>query len=245
MFNNYLKNVKAILFDLDGTIVKTEELWREAAQQVADLLPNTFINVDTYWIPGKSLHTFWKDMNQIFKLGISHEIDDYVHKTNEAFKQLTREQEIEVTEGFWLLAEYLKIEKNLKLGLVTGSTKEITEYILQKIAMTGVFDTVVTGDMVKNPKPSPEIYKHATKELKINAKEILVFEDSEAGCKSALGAGMKVILLWDADTDKNDYPIEVLDYVTAFTGLDEAFEKDPIEGLLEEIKKRVEAKRQK
>ncbi len=84
----------------------------------------------------------------------------------------------------------LRFHGRYRLAIASSShTVELTE-IIKTLGLTGYFDCVVGGDMVKNKKPDPEIYLLTANLLGLKAEECIAFEDSEPGITAARAAGM-------------------------------------------------------
>ncbi len=80
-----------------------------------------------------------------------------------------------------------------RLALATMSHCDQVQLVLAALEMQSAFDFVATRDDVEAPKPDPEIYELATRHLAVPAWETLALEDSPAGVKSALAAGLSVV----------------------------------------------------
>ncbi|MBR4318550.1 MAG: HAD-IA family hydrolase, partial [Oscillospiraceae bacterium] len=105
-------------------------------------------------------------------------------------RQLTKEaleKNIPVKEGAEEILKFLKL-KNIRLA-VASSTREVTvRKQLEKVGLLQYFDEVMTGDMVQNGKPDPEIFEKACSALGLNPEVCITFEDSLNGIRSAYRA---------------------------------------------------------
>lgn len=84
-------------------------------------------------------------------------------------------------------------KNNIKLGLVTSGSMNSMNGFLMSNDITNLFDTLICIENVSRSKPDPESYIRAISNLSVVASNVLVVEDSDAGVKSALAAGAKVI----------------------------------------------------
>jgi HAD superfamily hydrolase (TIGR01509 family) len=92
------------------------------------------------------------------------------------------------------LIEFLISLKSItRRGIVTNATRVSVEAVLDFHKINGLFDFLVTGDDVKNPKPDVEPYLLGIKKLELDRGEILVFEDSQIGIESATSAELMVV----------------------------------------------------
>jgi HAD superfamily hydrolase (TIGR01509 family) len=78
---------------------------------------------------------------------------------------------------------------NYRLALVTGTRLEVVNKVLQ-MGLEGVFEIIITGEMVSNGKPDPEPYLKAVNELNVDKESCLVVENAPAGITSAKSAGL-------------------------------------------------------
>jgi len=164
------------------------------------------------------LYSTWDEYLKYAGINPGVSISDLVKQTKDKFLKKLDSTDLELREGFWHFTLVLKEERNLKLGLVTNTDKEVAQKVLQKLGISNVFDIVLFGDDVKKKKPNPEIYKLASKNLGIKPHKILVFEDSPEGVKAAVKAKMPVIAIWKhISPSKKEYSSNVLLFVEDFS----------------------------
>lgn len=183
--------VKALLIDLDGTLVdSTPALYEVYAKFLAH-----------YGVTGS------KDE---FKTLIGPSIDEIVtilqkkHQLKGKHEELTNMyvsyimmQGFQGTELFNGVKEFLNYAKknNLKLAIVTSGTQALVKTLLEPLKIYENFKIIVTSEDVSKAKPDPEIYKTALKKLAVKPEEALAIEDSDLGAQSAEKAGLKVLFL--------------------------------------------------
>ena len=100
--------------------------------------------------------------------------------------------DLEPISGIMALLERLK-ESKIKLGLASSSPGKVIELILQKCEVDRYFETVVSGESVKQGKPAPDIFLLAAERLGVEPRQCVVIEDSAKGIAAAKAAGMKCI----------------------------------------------------
>ena len=228
MFKDYFHNKKAVLFDLDGTVVNSHPLWNEACIEVASNLG--FVWRGLNFFSAASLSETWESYLDFTGEDYGVPVSSLVLQTKDKFlsRFLVASPEEFLQEGFWAFINELKSEKSMKIGLVTNSDKDVAEKVINHLNIASVFETILYGDDVKRKKPDSEIYEKAIKNLDLKAKEILCFEDAPAGVKSARGAGLTVIGVRNSLFSERDYPhnlIFVEDF-TVFPGnLDRAYKE--------------------
>jgi beta-phosphoglucomutase len=219
MYKDIIQGKKAVLFDLDGTIVDSVYLWKKAFLKVLEEIGAGFVEYDK--TPDSiGVQNKWEYILGIESEYITTELTpkQLTDKTYEAFLEIWSSATPEIRNGFWPFVYELKEEKKLKLALTTNNPKNVTDKMLERLGIFSTFDLIITLDDVKHPKPNPEIYKKAAKLLNISPKEALVFEDSVAGTMAAVAAKMDVIAVHDGSIPKAYYPKETALYTSDFEG---------------------------
>lgn len=217
MYKKLIENKKAVIFDLDGTVIDNLPLWREAYERVFKaVLPNKFLpeGIES----GKSLKEGWTNLMEEYDLSNTYTVEDLISKTKSSYINLLDETEIEERPGFLVLNAELR-EKGLKTAIATNSSRLILDKILDKLYLRDLLDLTIAGDEVKNPKPAPDIYIKAAKRLKVSPKNILVFEDSVAGATAAKKAKMDLVIIINENHFIEEYPGNILEHLTDFEPL--------------------------
>jgi HAD superfamily hydrolase (TIGR01509 family) len=212
MYKDFFAQKKLITFDLDGTTVKSEQVWDAAFTEVAKVAG---IDPTTTGICGNTVAERWKHILSATDLKTPRPVPELVELTQTEF--VKHIAELEVTAGFWPFVAELKLLKQLNLALVTNTARVVTDRVLAQLELKEVFDFVICGNEVKSPKPSPQIYQATLAQFKLPAKSALAFEDSLPGCIAAAKAGLKLICVWDEVTPKRNFPDEVLEFTSDFT----------------------------
>ncbi|MCH8064865.1 MAG: HAD family phosphatase, partial [Chloroflexi bacterium] len=120
------------------------------------------------------------------------EIVSFTNEKEEVYRRMYTQ--VEPLGGFLEILDKAK-SMGLKIALATLAPKQNRDYIIDKLNLRGVFDVIVGDEGVSKGKPDLEIYLSTAKELGIDPKDCLVFEDSIPGVQSAKRAGMKVVAL--------------------------------------------------
>jgi beta-phosphoglucomutase-like phosphatase (HAD superfamily) len=238
MFKEFFDKKKLITFDLDGTTVKSEEVWGTALKAVIKTLGD-----DRGFLGpvGVSLHERWIEVLADNVIKTDRPISELIELTQTEF--INNIDKLELTEGFWSFVAELKLLKKLNLALVTNTSRTVAEQVISKLELKEVFDYVICGNEVKKPKPDPEIYKKTMAHFKLQPKEVLAFEDSLTGCISAAKAGIEVICVWDEQTPKRKFPDAVVDFTDNFIPFSGEMDTTPIEDLKQMAKEQEEAQK--
>ena len=183
--------ISTAIFDLDGTVIDSEDVWGRAFCRVLKNL-GAIAKSEHPEEPGFSIKESWKRL--IPEYGIKTE------KTLDELRSLTYSEyekeipQIGLQDNVVDLIEDLK-ESGIVIVLATGTIWEIADKIMMNLKIENLFDNIVTGDEVLNQKPDPEIFNKVIEKLDVDPNECLVFEDSLPGILAAKEAGMKVIAI--------------------------------------------------
>lgn len=221
MYKKIVEGKKAVLFDLDGTIVKnTSDVVTKAVQKVLDEdLEASYIDANDYVFPGYPTSGRWDAITKLNTFANPKTVEELTNLTHKYYLEMIKENGVDVTEGFWDFIYELKEEKQLKTALVTNTPRAIAIATIDLLGGDKIFDVIICGDEVKRTKPNPEIYKKALKELKIKSKEAVVFEDSLAGAEAAAKAKIDLVIIWNGTTPRYDFPGKILEFMEDFSDL--------------------------
>lgn len=193
-----LDNIKAVLFDLDGTLVDSMSIWKdidiEFLGNYGIALPNDLQNS----IEGMS----FTETAQYFK--DRFELQESVDEIKAIWNRMAYEHYttcVELKAGALEFLCYLK-EKKIKTGISTSNSMELVQGVLKAKKIEHLFDEVMTACQVNAGKPSPDIYLETARKLQVRPEECLVFEDIPMGILAGKSANMRVCTIYD-DFSKN------------------------------------------
>ena len=179
---------KAVLWDMDGTLVDTEPYWMEAEYELAALHGGTWSDAHALALVGNDLLVSGAYIREHMGIDLTPE---------EIVEQLLDRVVVRVRRAVpWrpgareLLADLRG--HDVPCALVTMSWQRFVDPILETLP-AGTFDAVVTGDQVARGKPHPEPYLAAVERLGLDPAGCLAIEDSETGATSAVAAGVPVL----------------------------------------------------
>lgn len=188
-----LKDIKAVIFDLDGTIVDSMWIWKEIDIQYLakwDIgLPEDLQKE----IEGMSFTETALYFKETFNL------PDTIEKIKDEWNAMALDfyrNRITLKDG---IAEFIELLKSMdiKIGLGTSNSRELASEVLRKHDIYKHFDTIRTSCEVEKGKPHPDVFLKAAEDLNVKPHECIVFEDTYAGVLAAKRAGMRVIAISD------------------------------------------------
>lgn len=179
--------VAAVLFDMDGTLIESEQLWAISLQQLAKEYGGELSEAARIAMVGTDMPTSMRIFHD--DLGRT----DLVHHVSAA-------RLVELTEALFAAglpwrtgaSELLTAvrEAGIPAALVTSTERRLVKIALETL---GPFDAVVCGDEVDYAKPDPWPYRRAAELLGVDIARCVAIEDSPSGIRSAVAAGAAVI----------------------------------------------------
>lgn len=205
-------NIKAVFFDMDGTIIDSMWMWRNIdieflgkrniplpmnlQQQIEGM---SFSETAVYF---KETFNLKESLDEIKAIWNNMAMDKYKY-------------EVMLKPGVYDFLATLKAN-GYKLGIATSNSVELATCSLEARGIMDFFDSIVTGCDVGAGKPAPDVYLKSASNVNVRPDECLVFEDIIQGIEAGHNAGMKVCAVFDeysADIDglkreKADYYIK-------------------------------------
>lgn len=196
---------------MDGVLLDSERLHMQAAEIV---LRPYGVQIDENMrleFMGLSELAYWRKVKEKYpELPSPEELSE---KKNSLFWEIIKREQLVAFQGSKGLLYWLR-GKKVKLGLVSSTPSEQAEFILKKTSLLPFFDLVVGGDMVKEGKPSPQIYLLASRKLGLMPEECIVVEDSKNGILAGLKGGMEVIAMRPSVNARDMARVEVFDFAS-------------------------------
>ncbi len=211
-----MHSLKAIIFDVDGTLANTEETHRQSFNSAF-----TEFGLGYHWSEqeyaellsisgGRERITAYLKARE-FKHKSDPELREFALRLHQRKSEIYRESlvagHVGLRNGVMRLITEAR-QRDVKLGIATATSRSNVETLLQnnlgKDALAQ-FDAVVTSDIVKDKKPSPAVYQFAIAELGLTPETCIAIEDTTNGNKAARAAGLKTVITTHAFTIDNDF----------------------------------------
>ena len=193
-----IKNmIKAVIFDLDGVIVSTDDCHYRAWKKMADEEDIYFDRRINERLRGVSRMASLEIVLEKRKKEYSNtEKHQLAERKNEYYKELINElTPDDILPG---VTDKLKELKENGIKVAIGSSSKNTPIILRQIGLDSFFDAVSDGNNITHSKPNPEVFVKASEMLGITAEECMIVEDADAGIEAGKRAGMKTLAVQGA-----------------------------------------------
>lgn len=194
MEGEFFMSIKAVLFDMDGTLVDSEKVsiaaWKLAAQ---------ILNID---LPDRVIRRFIGCNFPTNRATILDHLNGDEQATDELMQTHLREflrladEELELKPGAREALAALR-EMGLPLAVATSTSRVRAIPRLERFGLQDAFKSVICGDEIKNGKPAPDIFLASAASLGVDPADCAVIEDSFNGVRSGHAAGSKVFMVPD------------------------------------------------
>ena len=185
-----MKNVKGVIFDMDGVLIDTERISFNSYKEVFKEYDYEMSEEFYLKLIGHNVKSIKEIM--LDNYGENFPFDEIYEKKVKLSVDTIERDGVIVKKGVHELIDYLK-DNNYKIAVATSTRKQRAHYLLKEIGIFDKIDYVICGDQVTNSKPDPEIFLKASWGINIESENCIVIEDSEAGITAAHNAKIRSI----------------------------------------------------
>ncbi|SHF18643.1 HAD family hydrolase [Pedobacter caeni] len=196
-----MKNIKALLFDLDGTLIDSEyfhyECWNEILEEynVRLTYPDWLKNYAGIPLPVNA-------KNLLEKYAIDASLPEVVKRREALTLERLKTKDVNLMPFALEVIRFFH-EQELILAIVTSSPREDVEAIFERNGLSKYFKMIITRSEVVNNKPDPESYNKCCELLSLPKENCIVFEDTINGVKAAKAAGIRCFAI-QSNTEQHE-----------------------------------------
>jgi HAD superfamily hydrolase (TIGR01509 family) len=180
----------AVIFDLDGVLLDSEQVWNEAKEQLVKERGGRWSEEAPRRMMGMSSPEWSAYLRD--ELGVELEPDAISDDVVARLERIYRER-LPLLDGAVDAVE--RLAGRWPLGLASSSNREIIDLFLELSGLSGHFDVTLSSEEVASGKPAPDVYLETARRLGAEPQACVAVEDSENGIRAARAAGMTVVAL--------------------------------------------------
>jgi HAD superfamily hydrolase (TIGR01509 family) len=191
--------IAAVIFDLDGVLVDSEQLWDDARRELVRERGGTWRPDATRAMMGMSSLEWSRYMHDELRVDMAPaEISAGVV---ERLEPLYRER-LPLYPG--AVETVAAVAERHRLGLASSANREIIDLVLELARLRRFFEATVSSEEVPRGKPAPDVYLEAARRLGVSPERCAAVEDSANGIRSAAAAGMRVVAIPNREFPPDD-----------------------------------------
>ena len=185
--------IEAVVFDLDGVLLDSEEIWDRAREELARERGGRWHDRAQRDMMGMSSTEWSRYMADV--IGLPEPPEEINREVVRRLTELYRE-ELPAIPGAREAVE--RLAARWPLGLASSSNRELIDLALELLGVEHLFTATVSSEEVARGKPAPDVYLEAARRLGVDPTTAAAVEDSHNGILSAKAAGMRVIAIPNA-----------------------------------------------
>jgi HAD superfamily hydrolase (TIGR01509 family) len=182
--------IEAVIFDLDGVLLDSEQVWDEAREQLAKERGGRWHENAQRDMMGMSSLEWSRYMHDV--IGLPEPPEEISREVVERMAKLYREH-LPVVPG--AREAIARLAARWALGLASSSNRELIDLALELLGVKHLFKATVSSEEVARGKPAPDVYLEAARRLGVEPTHAAAIEDSENGIRAAKAAGIRVIAI--------------------------------------------------
>jgi HAD superfamily hydrolase (TIGR01509 family) len=200
--------IEAVVFDLDGVLLDSEEIWDRAREELARERGGRWHDRAQRDMMGMSSTEWSRYMADV--IGLPDSPEEINREVVRRLTELYRE-ELPAIAGAREAVE--RLAARWPLGLASSSNRELIDLALELLGVEHLFTATVSSEEVARGKPAPDVYLEAARRLGVDPTTAAAVEDSHNGILSAKAAGMRVIAIPNAHFPPDEDAVAAADVV--------------------------------
>lgn len=189
-----LQQKEAVIFDMDGSLVDSMWVWKDIDMEYLGRFGLEIPDDLQQEIEGMSFTETARYFRERF--GLDRSVDQIRADWNEMAWDKYRTR-VMLKPGARELLDYCR-SQGIKLGIATSNSREIVDMVMEERGVADYFSCIMTACEAKKGKPAPDVYLLTARQLSVDPKNCLVFEDIVFGIQAGKAAGMEVCAVDDA-----------------------------------------------
>ena len=181
--------LRAVLFDLDGTLADTERQNAEAVARVLGRAGRPLTDEERQFVIGHGWHEIYHHL--VMNGGVTLGYEELMHLAAEERVRIVEAEGLDVLPG--AVETVRRLTARYAAAVVSGSSRLEVEAVLRALGLLECFPWFLGAEDTARGKPYPDGYLLAATRLRVEPRACLVLEDSTAGIRAARAAGMRVI----------------------------------------------------
>ena len=182
--------IRAVIFDLDGVLVDSEQVWDAARRQLTEDSSGRWSESATQDMMGMSSIEWSRYMHE--ELGVKMPPEEISAAVVKRIEGLYREH-LPLIPGAREAVE--RVAARWPLGLASSANRPVIEVVLELSGLEDFFEITISSEEVAHGKPAPDVYLEAARRLRVDPALCAAVEDSSSGILSAHAAGMRVVAI--------------------------------------------------
>jgi HAD superfamily hydrolase (TIGR01509 family) len=182
--------IEAVVFDLDGLLLDTEQVWDEGREAITRERGGRWHDRAQADMMGMSSTEWSRYMHD--ELGVPDPSEEINRLVVERMQERYRER-LPVVDG--AVEAVRRIAARWPLGLASSSNRPLIDLALELMGVAELFQATVSSEEVERGKPVPDVYLEAARRIGVRPQDVAAIEDSASGIRSAKAAGMSVIAI--------------------------------------------------
>jgi HAD superfamily hydrolase (TIGR01509 family) len=198
--------IEAVVFDLDGVLLESEEVWDAVRKRYVGDHGGRYDAEVQRAMMGMSAPEWSRFLHE--EAGVRDDPEDINRAVVELMLEAYR-RELPLLPG--AVEAVRRVADAFPLALASSSNRRIFEEVLELAGLTNCFRATVSSEEVEHGKPAPDVYLEAAHRLGVAPDSCAAVEDSHAGIRSAKSAGMRVVAIPNASYPPDEEALALAD----------------------------------